>query len=80
MASSSVCVSLIFSVQLWTTGNYHWYLKQELRLPLAKDGSNGSSSVGLAGMVWDPILPLTLHMLTSGELCTRDRSGSGKVD
>ena len=45
------------AVQLWCMGNYHWYLKQELRLP----------SPALAGMQWDPISPLTLHLLTLSE-------------
>lgn len=46
-------------IQLWTTSNYHWYLKQELLLP-----KNGSSSQVL-GFLWDPTSSLTLHILLS---------------
>ena len=56
------------AVQLWTTGNYHWYLKQELRLPPAKDAAGHRGSTGLVGMIWDPIAPLTLHLLTKGTM------------
>ncbi|ORZ30931.1 IKI3 family-domain-containing protein [Catenaria anguillulae PL171] len=43
-------------VQLWTMGNYHWYLKQELDF----EG-------GLIGFEWDTMHPLTLHLaLRSG--------------
>ncbi|KAM0715264.1 hypothetical protein Q7P37_008762 [Cladosporium fusiforme] len=42
------------SVQLWTTGNYHWYLKQEIVLH-ASDNSNGSVS-----NAWHPEKPLHL--------------------
>ena len=66
-------MSVPVAVQLWTTGNYHWYLKQELHLPTAMDISSSSTggcddggSVGLVGMLWDPISPLTLHLLTKG--------------
>ncbi len=54
-------------VQLWSVGNYHWYLKQEIRL--AKKLQSGGTSVPstLVGVVWDPILPLRLHLLKTGE-------------
>ncbi|KAF8661467.1 hypothetical protein AX16_001304 [Volvariella volvacea WC 439] len=29
------------AVQLWTTGNYHWYLKQEVWAPTEKEGAPG---------------------------------------
>ena len=58
---------LSVSVQLWTTGNCHWYLKQQLHFPPAKGGrAPHCGSVGLVGMLWDPISPLTLHLLTTG--------------
>ncbi|KAK5733144.1 putative elongator complex protein 1 [Elasticomyces elasticus] len=46
--SSVLAVTLADRVQLWTTGNYHWYLKQELRL-----GDNGHPH-----MAWHPERPL----------------------
>ena len=63
----NMIVHLFCAVQLWTTGNYHWYLKQELRLPPAKDATGRGGSTGLVGMIWDPIAPLTLHLLTKGK-------------
>ena len=60
------------AVQLWTTGNYHWYLKQELRLPPAKDAAGHGGSTGLVGMIWDPIAPLTLHLLPKGTQRVRE--------
>lgn len=53
-------------VQLWTVGNYHWYLKQEIRLPKSKFESN-LVSTSLVGLLWDPIVPLKLHLLTTSE-------------
>lgn len=50
-------------LQLWTVGNYHWYLKQEIRLALSKDSDTSS----FAGVLWDPVVPLKLHLLTAGE-------------
>ena len=44
------------SVQLWTVGNYHWYLKQSLPFKQDRPGS----------VVWDPEHAYKLHILTSG--------------
>uniref|UniRef100_A0A8C1ITS8 Elongator complex protein 1 n=1 Tax=Cyprinus carpio TaxID=7962 RepID=A0A8C1ITS8_CYPCA len=45
--------------QLWTVGNYHWYLKQSLHF--------GSEPLrALACVCWDPEKPLRLHLLTRG--------------
>nr|XP_045600138.1 putative elongator complex protein 1 [Procambarus clarkii] len=44
-------------VQLWTTGNYHWYLKQELRF-----------TEGIIYLCWDNVSPLLLHLLTHTRL------------
>lgn len=53
-------------LQLWTVGNYHWYLKQEIKLTKSKeDGSPLPNSI--IGLLWDPIVPLRLHLLTAGE-------------
>lgn len=52
------------SVQLWTVGNYHWYLKQEIRLAKSRVGDG---TVSLVGLLWDPVSPLKLHLLTSGK-------------
>uniref|UniRef100_A0A8C2F8L3 IkappaB kinase complex-associated protein n=1 Tax=Cyprinus carpio TaxID=7962 RepID=A0A8C2F8L3_CYPCA len=46
-------------IQLWTVGNYHWYLKQSLHF--------GSEPLRAPACVcWDPEKPLRLHLLTRG--------------
>lgn len=55
------------TVQLWTVGNYHWYLKQEIHLPNSKVRGDRKCTT-LVGLLWDPMIPLKLHLLTSGEL------------
>ncbi|KAL1741747.1 IKI3 family-domain-containing protein [Schizophyllum fasciatum] len=50
------------SVQLWTTGNYHWYLKQEIRT------ENG---VRLTSVQWHPENALCLMMTTPNLLMRR---------
>uniref|UniRef100_G3U3U6 Elongator complex protein 1 n=1 Tax=Loxodonta africana TaxID=9785 RepID=G3U3U6_LOXAF len=61
-------------VQLWTVGNYHWYLKQNLHF-----NSCGKSKP--VSLMWDPVTPYRLHVLCQGwhYLCydwhwTTDRS------
>ncbi|XP_011219588.2 elongator complex protein 1 isoform X2 [Ailuropoda melanoleuca] len=61
-------------VQLWTVGNYHWYLKQSL--PFSTCGKSK-----LVSLTWDPVTPSRLHILCQGwrYLCydwhwTTDRS------
>uniref|UniRef100_A0A8D1MQ98 Elongator complex protein 1 n=1 Tax=Sus scrofa TaxID=9823 RepID=A0A8D1MQ98_PIG len=61
-------------VQLWTVGNYHWYLKQSLPF-----SSCGKSKI--VSLMWDPVAPYRLHVLCQGwhYLCydwhwTTDRS------
>lgn len=44
------------TVQLWTVGNYHWYLKQSL--PFEEDKPTS--------VVWDPEHAYQLHIVTSG--------------
>uniref|UniRef100_A0A8C7IL55 Elongator complex protein 1 n=1 Tax=Oncorhynchus kisutch TaxID=8019 RepID=A0A8C7IL55_ONCKI len=46
-------------VQLWTVGNYHWYLKQSLYF-----GSDPQRAP--ADVSWDPERPLGLHLVTRG--------------
>lgn len=62
------------AVQLWTVGNYHWYLKQSL--PFSTCGKSK-----LVSLMWDPVTPSRLHVLCQGwrYLCydwhwTTDRS------
>lgn len=55
------------TVQLWTVGNYHWYLKQEIYLPKSEVKGDDTSTT-LVGLLWDPVTPLRLHLLTSGEV------------
>ena len=63
----------ISAVQLWTSGNYHWYLKQELYSPLTPDSAHSGRPQAIQ---WDPIVPLRLHVLTTGVcvcVCVRVR-------
>nr|XP_046179437.1 elongator complex protein 1-like isoform X1 [Oncorhynchus gorbuscha] len=46
-------------IQLWTVGNYHWYLKQNLYF-----GSDPQRAP--AYVSWDPERPLRLHLVTRG--------------
>jgi elongator complex protein 1 len=46
-----------YYLQLWTTGNYHWYMKQ--CIPFDNY---------LKNVVWDPENPLKLHVLEKGLL------------
>lgn len=50
------------TVQLWTTGNYHWYLKQEF---------NFKEEYGFASMAWDPEDCYVLHIITVNGIYTR---------
>ncbi|XP_077201588.1 elongator complex protein 1 isoform X2 [Paroedura picta] len=43
-------------VQLWTTGNYHWYLKQSLHFGSSEDSR-------IVSLAWDPEIPYRLHIL-----------------
>ena len=58
------CPLLPSPVQLWCVGNYHWYLKQELHLTPPPGHTH---QVALTGLLWDPIVPLRLHLLTQGQ-------------
>ncbi|KAG5845628.1 hypothetical protein ANANG_G00141300 [Anguilla anguilla] len=46
-------------IQLWTVGNYHWYMKQSLHF-------GKTLARAPACMCWDPELPHRLHLLTRG--------------
>ncbi|XP_051043786.1 elongator complex protein 1 [Phodopus roborovskii] len=66
-------------VQLWTMGNYHWYLKQSL--PFSTSGKNQ-----IVSLLWDPVTPYRLHVLCQGwrYLCcdwhwTTDRSSGNSA-
>ncbi|XP_038660039.1 elongator complex protein 1 [Scyliorhinus canicula] len=48
-------------VQLWTVGNYHWYLKQSLHF-------GGDRAERIVSLMWDPESPYRLHVLCSGWL------------
>ncbi|KAF9222466.1 pol II transcription elongation factor [Gyrodon lividus] len=50
-------------VQLWTIGNYHWYLKQEIRAP---------GATHLTSVTWHPEASLQLVMTTPSQLITRE--------
>ncbi|KAF9075492.1 IkappaB kinase complex IKAP component [Rhodocollybia butyracea] len=49
-------------VQLWTTGNYHWYLKQEISAP---------SQSHFTSVEWHPELALELILATSSQVFFR---------
>ncbi|KAK5127536.1 hypothetical protein LTR85_006875 [Meristemomyces frigidus] len=59
--STVLAVSMTDRIQLWTMGNYHYYLKQEIRL-----GSSGPGD-GLTS-VWHPERPLQLSCSNGAEL------------
>ncbi|KAG9041753.1 hypothetical protein FS837_011810, partial [Tulasnella sp. UAMH 9824] len=44
------------AVQLWTTGNWHWYLKQEIPAPSPEDGSTPR----FTAIDWHPEQPLRI--------------------
>ncbi|CAL8262436.1 unnamed protein product [Lota lota] len=46
-------------LQLWTVGNYHWYMKQSLTF--GRDPQRAPACV-----LWDPQRPLRLHVVTHG--------------
>ena len=46
-------------VQLWTVGNYHWYLKQSLEFPAREPDR-------VAAMEWDPDHAYRLHVISQG--------------
>ncbi|XP_032070311.1 elongator complex protein 1 [Thamnophis elegans] len=56
LESNSSCQRKMY-VQLWTTGNHHWYLKQSLHF-----GSLEGSPL-LVSLVWDQEIPYRLHVL-----------------
>ncbi|KAJ3242809.1 hypothetical protein HDU78_001127 [Chytriomyces hyalinus] len=59
------------SVQMWTMGNYYYYLKQEVYAPL--DGDN------VDVMLWDPEEALTLHFLSGKGRCFQTRSFTSMI-
>ncbi|KAL1584602.1 hypothetical protein WHR41_06996 [Cladosporium halotolerans] len=59
--STVLAVIIGNSVQLWTTGNYHWYLKQEIKL------AHPSVSA-----VWHPEKPLHLACVDGAQLRSLD--------
>ncbi|KAI4589464.1 hypothetical protein MJG53_020488 [Ovis ammon polii x Ovis aries] len=71
--------SLKTYVQLWTVGNYHWYLKQSLPF-------NTCGKSKIVSLLWDPVSPYRLHILCQGwhYLCydwhwTTDRSSGDNL-
>ncbi|XP_072037766.1 putative elongator complex protein 1 [Amphiura filiformis] len=46
-------------IQLWTVGNYHWYLKQSLHFPACHDEK-------IVAMHWDPEHAYRLHVVCQG--------------
>lgn len=56
--STVLAVILADSIQLWTMGNYHWYLKQALKTP---------SLLAAFPLVWHPERSLRLMALAHGE-------------
>lgn len=50
------------TVQLWTTGNYHWYLKQEIAAPPTSEGGRFTS------VIWHPENALQMLLTTKTEI------------
>ncbi|OBZ69677.1 Elongator complex protein 1 [Grifola frondosa] len=61
---------IAYAVQLWTTGNYHWYLKQEIAAPAALDGSLGR----FTAVRWHPEHALRIILTTSSDVIQRTYS------
>lgn len=61
--STVLAVILKDTVQLWTTGNYHWYLKQEIPKP-----STGTSS----SLSWHPEKALRFAVVSSEAVLTAE--------
>ena len=59
--SSVLAVSFLDRVQLWTMGNYHYYLKQEI-FSMSQDSKTTPVSV-----LWHPESPLRLALYTKGK-------------
>jgi elongator complex protein 1 len=58
--STVLAVILANSTQLWTMGNYHWYLKQEIV-------NTSSKSLPSGNLVWHPENPLRFIRPTTGK-------------
>lgn len=56
--STVLAVVLLESVQLWTMGNYHWYLKQEIKT---------SPLLPVSALIWHPEKSLRFVAAASGE-------------
>ncbi|KAH9910699.1 IkappaB kinase complex IKAP component [Amylocystis lapponica] len=54
-------------VQLWTTGNYHWYLKQEISAPTPRSGAPGR----FTSVQWHPEDALRIILTTFTEVIQR---------
>lgn len=54
-------------VQLWTTGNYHWYLKQEISAPVSSAGR----PCRFTSVAWHPEQALRLILTTSSTVIQR---------
>ena len=58
--STVLAVGMSTSTQLWTMGNYHWYLKQEIRTDVPSLPANNL-------LVWHPEKALRIVTASSGE-------------
>jgi elongator complex protein 1 len=58
--SSVLAVTLANSVQLWTMGNYHWYLKQEIF-------TTQKSVISSQLLAWHPEIPLRFMAIDAGK-------------
>ncbi|KAF9450112.1 IkappaB kinase complex, IKAP component [Macrolepiota fuliginosa MF-IS2] len=54
-------------VQLWTTGNYHWYLKQEIAAPPSREGEPGR----FTSINWHPEISSYLILTTATQVIHR---------
>jgi elongator complex protein 1 len=66
--SNVLAVGYPNKVQLWTMGNYHYYLKQEIDFPKAESRCAAIST-------WHPERPLRISVATSGKLSVESDLG-----
>lgn len=66
--STVLAVRLSDRIQLWSSGNYHWYLKWELMNECMGIDNKLTIDCTKAWMRWHPEKALQLHVVSKGEL------------
>ncbi|KAK3683638.1 IKI3 family-domain-containing protein [Podospora appendiculata] len=70
--SSVLAVVMKDRVQLWTTGNYHWYLKQEILSGPYDSQSQSQEQNRLPLFTWDDEQPLLFAVSTAGRVLVNE--------